>query len=625
MKNIINIKNGPDIFLTCSLAVITLALVFGIVYTAGWGVYDETYVRVGALLLAIVVALGTDRYSKSIFRVVFNVGLLSLSIIVCYRYFLVSEALETGLYELTYIDTLCGLSGLICLGELVRRKVGAPLVFVCALALLYASFGRYLPSFMAHSGIPLNELLVTSWYSFDGVFGRPMAVVTSTILIFILFGAVLEAMGVGDILLKLAFRLTRRLPGGDAHAAVLASGLFGTISGSAVANVVGTGVITIPMIKKRGFSARFAGAVEAAASSGGQLMPPIMGAVAFLMADVTGIPYLDICIAALIPALFYYGSLFVLISDEARRLGMKAAKSEKVERLTRQEWLKVIPFSISLLLIIVLMMLGSTPAKAGFWALITAVTLGLAVDPKLLKAPRVLWRIVQTGATSSAVIILAVGAVGIILAVMNGTGLGLRFAEAIQSVGENSLALSLIMMAAGCLVLGMGMPTGPAYLIIILVMGPAVEALGVPTVAAHLFVVFFAVLSSVTPPVALAAFAAAPIANANPIALSITSLRLSIIGFIIPFVFIYNPSLLIVVEDFSAISFINGLLKLIICVWMLSRFFSLKGLMKIIPALVLIAVFISDIYFLMAIISLIGILFAYKQINSSAFKKQHTR
>ncbi len=565
-------------------APLILAMIGSIVYTAGWGIYDDTLVRVGTFSLASVIILYmrmTAEKSSWVTRLI-DLALIAAVLTATYRYFWVAEELETGLYELEMIDIACAFIGLTALADLVRRVVGYPLLLVCVVCFLYALYGNVLPSLIGHAGIDLSELLTTVWYSFDGIFGRPIAVVTSTILVFILFGALLEGLGVGDVLLKLAFRLTRRFAGGEAHAAVLASGLFGTISGSSVANVVGTGVITIPMIKKRGFSAKFAGAVEAAASSGGQLMPPIMGAVAFIMADVTGIPYLNICLAALIPALFYYGSLFAFISAEARQRGMHAQKESVIEPLTRKEKLKCLPFVIPLGLIVVLMVQGSSPALAGFWAVITAAVLGALIEPDLLTQPKRLWRILSNGAKSSATITVAVGAVGIIIAVMNGTGLGLRFAEAIQIVAEGNLFLSLILMALGCLVLGMGMPTVPAYLIIILVMGPAVEALGVETIAAHLFVVYYAVLSAVTPPVALAAFAAAPIAQANPIKLSVTALRLAIIGFLIPFAFVYQPSLLLINDGFDIPSLLLALATTTVSVVLISASIMSRGIKRVI-------------------------------------------
>ncbi len=559
-----------------------LAMVASIFYTAGWGVYDDTILRVGTFTLSCVILLyaSMTRRGRVWWARLIDLGLLAAALAAAYRYFWVSEELESGLYELEQTDILMALAGLAVLAELMRRMIGLTLLIVCSLALAYALFGRELPGALAHAGMDLSQMLTTVWYSFDGVFGSTLGVVTSTILIFILFGALLDALGVGEVLLKLAFRLTRHLPGGDAHAAVLASGLFGTISGSSVANVVGTGVITIPMIKKSGFSGRFAGAVEAAASSGGQLMPPIMGAVAFIMADVTGISYLNITLAALIPAIFYYASLFMFISTEAKRLGMKSQGKEAVEPLSRLEKLKGLAFVGPLALIIVLMVQGSSPAQAGFWALISAAVLGIAVDPGLLKKPAQLWQMVINGAKSSSTIMVAVAAVGIIIAVMNATGLGLRFSEAIQLVAGDSLFVSLLLMAGGCLVLGMGMPTVPAYLVIILVMGPAVQALGVELIAAHLFVVYYAVLSAVTPPVALAAFAAAPIAQANPLLVSVTSLRLALIGFLIPFAFVYQPSMLLINDSFSWGGLLVALLTTSAAILLVAAAFSAKGVKR---------------------------------------------
>ena len=570
------------------IAPLFLLMVGSVIYTAGWGIYDDTLVRVGTFCLSVIILIAAKfiKNKSSLISKLVDLCLVGLISAAVYRYYWVSEELESGLYELENIDIMYAIAGLLVLAEMMRRVVGFPLVLVCLTSIAYALYGNYFPDVIGHAGVDLSELLTTVWYSFDGVFGRPLAVVTSTILIFILFGSLLETLGVGDVLLKFAFKVTRHFAGGDAHAAVLASGLFGTISGSAVANVVGTGVITIPMIKKRGFSAKFAGAVEAAASSGGQLMPPIMGAVAFIMADVTGISYLNICLAALIPALFYYGSLFAFISTEAKHLGMRPQKEDAVITLTLKDKLKCLPFLIPLILIIVLMVQGSSPAMAGFWALISATLLGLIIEPDLLRQPKRLLGMVVNGAKSCATITIAVASVGIIIAVMNNTGLGLRFAEAIQVVGEGNLFLSLVLMAIGCLVLGMGMPTVPAYLIIILVMGPAVTALGVDTIAAHLFVVYYAVLSSVTPPVALAAFAAAPIAKANPLALSVTALRLATIGFLIPFAFVYQPSLLLIVDSFSIVGLVIALLTTSAAIVLIASGFASKGWLRLLLVIV---------------------------------------
>lgn len=547
-----------------------VALVAGALYTARFGVYNETLIRVGGLGLGILLLLTRPSATRHPARLLMDLALTALFMAALVRYAMIANMLEFGLYFLVPIDVVLGVGALVVVLEMARRAVGLPLVLVCLVAIGYALFGQYLGGMLSHSGVDMDSLMLTLWYSFDGVFGRPLAVVVGTIIVFIIFGTLLEALGAGDVLLKLAMRGLGWLRGGTAHAAVMASALFGSVSGSAVANVVGTGVVTIPMIKRTGFSGRFAGAVEASASSGGQIMPPIMGAVAFIMADLTGIPYLYICLAALIPALLYYGSLFACISVEAKRQNIERPDRSLLPRMTGRDWFMLSVFVVPLGLIIGLLMLGSSPARAGFMAIIVALVLGLLLNREA-RSLRALQAAVTGAASASAKILVAVAAVGIVVGVMNLTGLGLRFASAAQALSDGSLLMSLIVMAMACLMLGMGMPTVPAYLIIILVMGPAVEALGVPTIAAHMFVVYFAVMSAITPPVALAGYAAASIANANPMGISVTAVRLALMGFLVPFAFVYSPSLLLI-TDFALGEFVWALLRLGAAIWMLALF-----------------------------------------------------
>ncbi|MFV0245211.1 MAG: TRAP transporter permease, partial [Qingshengfaniella sp.] len=387
------------------------------------------------------------------------------------------------------------------------------------------------------------------------------------------FGSLLEAIGAGPVLLKFAFALTGRFRGGPAHAAIAASGVFGTMSGSVSGNVVGTGVMTIPMIIKRGFAPRYAGGVEAAASSGGQFMPPIMGAVAFIMSDLTGIPYLTICIAALLPALFYYASLFVSVHVEAARQGITPIPRADRPVITPHDWLMSLCFILPLGLIMVLMITGRSPAMAGFWAVVSTVVLGFILNPDLRRKPQRLLTGLIDGGQAGAQILIAVAAIGLVIGVMNMTGLGLRFATIIGNIAGDSLFLSLVMMMLGSLVLGMGMPTVPSYRVVILVMGPAIEIMGVPTVIAHLFVVYFGVLSSITPPVAIAAFAAAPIAKANPMLIGVDACRIALIGFLIPFVLVYNPALSLV-TGFTVTGLIWICLRLSLAIWFFATGFS---------------------------------------------------
>jgi TRAP transporter 4TM/12TM fusion protein len=554
-----------------------IVLTVGAIRIAGFGVFDDFQQRVGAVVVASLVVLlamplCSERPRLRWLGLGVDLALLGSLIAAAVWYYRIAEELWGGLYSFTQTDVFVGCLGLVAVLELSRRAIGPPLFIVSVIALGYALGGEHLPSAIRHAGFSLEATIEVVWYSFNGVFGAPVAVVTSLILIFVLFGAVLEAIGTGDALLRVAQRATARTRGGPAHAAIFASGLFGTLSGSTVANVVGTGVFTMPMIKRHGFSARFAGAVESAASSGGQIMPPVMGAVAFIMADVTGIPYIKIALAALVPSLFYYASLFVYVAVKAGREGIRQASEAPQVRITAQDWWLMAGFVIPLAVIVGVLVAGRSPATGGFWAMITGLVIGFVVSPPFRREPRRLLHAAVSAGKASAVLLVAVGAVGVIIGVMNMTGLGLKFANAVLSVAGNNLFLALILTMAACLVLGMGMPTVPAYLIIVLVMGPALAKMGISIVAAHLFAVYYAVLSVITPPVALAAFAAAPICGAPPFKVAIESCKIAAVGFIIPYVFVYEPSLLII-DGVDAAGFAWAALRLSLGLWLLTTGF----------------------------------------------------
>lgn len=544
------------------------------VYVAGYGLVNETVLRVGTYALSavvIILAAALGRFGDARTRRwwwLADAVLLAGVVVSTQRYFAIGERLEIGLYSFTTADVTIGIAGLVALILLTRRAFGLPLAAVCLVAIGYGLYGEHLPWIFQHAGYSPQQVMQVVWYSFDGVFGGPLAVVVTLIVVYVVFGAMLEGIGAGPILLKFAFAATGRSRGGPAHAAIVASGVFGTMSGSVSGNVVGTGVMTIPMIIRRGFPARYAGGIEAAASSGGQFMPPVMGAVAFIMADLTGIPYLTICAAALLPALFYYASLFVVVHLEAVKRDIRPIPADERPALTRQDWLMALCFVLPLLLILAMLLAGRSPALAGFWAVIAALMLGFALNPDLRRNPLRVLEALKSGGLAAAQIIVAVSAIGIVIGIMNMTGLGLRFAGIMREIAGESLFLSLVMMMLGSLVLGMGMPTVPAYLIIVLVMGPAIELMGVPTLTAHLFVVYFGVLSSITPPVAIAAFAAAPIARANPFGIGIDACRVALVGFIVPFVLIYNPSLSLVI-DFTFEGLVWVCVRLGLAIWLL--------------------------------------------------------
>jgi TRAP transporter 4TM/12TM fusion protein len=478
------------------------------------------------------------------------------------------EDMEYLVSEFDVIDKTGALGAMFVVIELTRRVFGLPLALVALIALAYCLFGADLPWIFRHSGFSLEQTVEIVWYGFQGVFGFPTGIVLTLILIFIVFGSVLQASGAGESLIRIAFAMTGGTRGGPAHAAITASAMFGTMSGSVAANVVGTGVLTIPMIKSRGFSPPFAGGVESAASSGGQIMPPVMGAAAFLMAELVGVSYLTVCLAALLPALFFYASLFVSVSLEAARLGIKAVPAEERQKLNRTDMWRSLMFIAPIIAVLVPLIMGRSPAAAGLAGTITALVFGF-INPEVRKDPIRLVRGLARGGVAGAAIMMAVGAIGVLLGVLDLTGIGIKFAGAISSIGGNNLFLGLLVAAGSCLILGMGMPTFPAYLIIVLVLGPSIKALGIEGIAIHLFVFYFGVLSNITPPVAIAAFAAAPIAGARPTTTAVHAVGLALSGFVIPFFFVYDNNLLLIDgSTFLGVLWVS--IKLGAALWMLS-------------------------------------------------------
>ena len=481
------------------------------------------------------------------------------------------EDMEYLVSEFDFLDKFGALGSMLAVMEMTRRIFGLPLALVGLIALVYCLFGADLPWIFRHSGFSLDQTVEIVWYGFKGVFGFPTGIVLTLILIFIVFGSVLQATGAGESLIRIAFALTGRTRGGPAHAAIAASAVFGTMSGSVAANVVGTGVLTIPMIKRRGFLPEFAGGVEAAASSGGQIMPPVMGAAAFLMAELVGVSYLTVCMAALLPAMFFYASLFTSVSLEAARLGIEVVPKEERQKLTREDYVHSLMFIAPVIAVVIPLVMGRSPAAAGLAGTITAIVFGF-INREVRREPIRLIRGLMRGGVAGAAIMMAVGAIGVLLGVLELTGIGLKFAGAISSISGDSLILGLFAAAGSCLILGMGMPTFPAYLIIVLVLGPAISVLGIEALAIHLFVFYFGVLSNITPPVAIAAFAAAPIAESPPIKTAVKAVGLALSGFVIPFFFIYDNNLLLL-TGFTYTGLAWVVLKLGLALWMLSTSF----------------------------------------------------
>ncbi|MDP7624492.1 MAG: TRAP transporter fused permease subunit [Rhodospirillales bacterium] len=557
---------------------VALGLAGVVIYSTGFGLFFPIEQRGGIYLASILIVIckfGTDRLKTSgggfsnIANVTVDILLLAAAVFSIYRFMIVQTAMANDLYDIVPADILACFVGLIVIVELTRRVWGWTLFVVSLLSLIYILWGQDLPGVLRHSGFSYEQLAENLWFNLNkGIFGSITNIVINVVLIFVLFGVMLESTGAGQTLLKYAFRLTQKTRGGPAHAAIIASGLFGTMSGSPVANIVGTGTFTIPIIKKRGFSPEFSAGVEATASCGGQIMPPIMGAAALVMADLAGIPYLFLITAALIPALFYYLSLFLGVTVEARKQGIEPITDLEAYKITPQDRLNAIMFVAPILSVIIGLIMGFSPAMAGFFALVVLLLCSI-VNPEVRKNPARLLRGLISGGVNAAELMISVAAIEIVVGVMDTTGLGLKFAGLVENIGNQQLFLSLFVAMTGALILGMGMPTLPAYLIIVLIMGPAIKLLGLSTLVVHLFVFYYGVASSLTPPVAIAAYVAAPIAGANPIMTALMALRIGAAKFIIPFAFAYYPTLLLV-ENFDIIAFFSILVRLSLTVYLVS-------------------------------------------------------
>ncbi len=420
-----------------------------------------------------------------------------------------------------------------------RRVLGNILPIIAIIAIAYAYFGDKIPGLFGHRGYNMQRITL-SIFSDRGVYGTPIGTSATNVYLFLLFAAYLAVSGADQIFQDIAIAAAGRKRGGPAKMSVIASAFFGTISGSCVANVVSTGAFTIPLMKKNGYQSKFAGAVESVASTGGQIMPPIMGAAAFVMADVTGISYAEVCVAAVLPALMYYVCLFKMVDLESVKYDLKGLPEDQIpdlkESLARGMKL-FIPVAV---LLIMMIGLKTTPMKAAIWAIAAILILGF-----LDKKDRMTVKGVIDGAVSAAKsltsVVGACATAGIVVAIFSLTGLGLKFSNFIVQLGNSALIPSLILSMLVCAVLGMGLPTTAAYIVCATAIAPALTGLGVPTLAAHLFLLYFASLSAITPPVAVASYAAAGIAEENPMKVGFTSVKLGITGFILPFAFALNP------------------------------------------------------------------------------------
>lgn len=449
---------------------------------------------------------------------------------------------------MTTLDFTVGLIGILLVLEATRRAVGMPIMIIALIFLAYAYFGPYMPGFLIHRGLDLESMVQTMFFTTEGIFGTPLKVSGTYIFLFLLFGAFLIRTGVGQYFNDLACTIAGKRIGGPAKVAVFSSALQGTISGSSVSNVVTSGSFTIPMMKKLGYRKEFAGAVEAAASTGGQIMPPIMGAAAFLMVDfIPGMTYWKIAKAAAIPAILYFAGIWIMTHLEAKRTGLKGLSDEEMPN--RKEVLKKLYLLLPILVVVALLFSGMSIMRAALWSIVATVIVSAVRKATRIGVKDAVIALAE-GAKSALSVAAATACAGIIVGVVTKTGLGLKLANGLVDLADEKLLLTLFFTMVTSLILGMGSPTTANYVITSTIAAPAIIALNVPELSAHMFVFYFGIVADITPPVALAAFAASGIAGGEPIKTGINSSKLAIAAFIIPYMFVYSPQLLMINTTF---------------------------------------------------------------------------
>lgn len=562
-------KREPDGFWGYIISAICILFAAFQLYTAIFGVLDAHLQRTVHLCfgLALIYLLYPARASwskKSMHPLDLVFAILSV-FATMYIWFEYDElVVRAGMN--TDTDIMVGIIGIVLVFEAARRTVGWPMITVALIFLAYAFAGPYMPGIMAHRGVGFDELVSHLYFTTEGIFGVPMGVSSTFIYLFILFGAYLEATGLGKFFIDLANALAGWAVGGPAKVAVLSSGLMGTVSGSSVANVAGTGSFTIPMMKKLGYRPAFAGAVEAAASTGGQLMPPVMGAAAFLMAEFVGVPYIDVVKAAVIPAVLYYTGIWIGVHYEAKKYGLKGTPREELPKFGKLLSEKG-HLAIPLIIIVYLLVTGYTPMRAALYAI------GLTIVCACLrKSTRITFKDfvngLINGSKSVLGVLIACATAGIIIGVVTKTGVGLKLATALLDLAGGQLIPAMFFTMITSLILGMGVPTTANYVITSTIAAPALVQMNVPVLAAHMFAFYFGIVADVTPPVALAAYAGSGIAGANPMKTGVNAAKLAIAAFIVPYIFVLAPELLMI--NATAFTVLLSMLTAIFGMWGLS-------------------------------------------------------
>lgn len=534
------------------IGIVSVLLVSLTLYTAYFGVFPDGLQRSGHLLLvmalvyvgALSASFGPNGQTTMLvtLRRLWIVAALTAGVIATGHHIVNFSAINDRWGEITQIEIVLAVILVIALFDACRRTIGWPIVFLASFFIAYGLFGAYLPDGLAHRGYSLKRVTAQLYLGGGGIFGTPLGVSATFVTGVVVLGALLEKTGAGQVLMDFATGLTGRMRGGPAKAAVVGSSLMGMISGTAVANVLTTGPISIPLMRKSGYRKEAAGAIEAVASTGGQLMPPVMGAAAFIMAEFTATSYLTIAKAAFLPAVIFYAVLLAMVHFEAVKRNIPLLRDadsviDWASIAKRSYLLAPLPVFVSMLLNGYSIMLSS------FWAVAASVIVSF-FNRSSAQTPR---RVVETAITAAKAVIpvaLACAAAGVIIGIITLTGIGLKFSTLVVLLSGGQLPVALVLTMLTCLILGMGLPTAAAYILVATLVAPALVDLGVGLLAAHLFVLYSAMLSSITPPVALAAYAAASISQGNPLKIAVLACQFGMGAFAVPYFFVYDPALL---------------------------------------------------------------------------------
>jgi TRAP transporter 4TM/12TM fusion protein len=538
-----SLRGFTALFITTAAVVLSLFQL----YTAGISPLTAMYQRSVHLVLIMIITFALNPPTKKASRDRFDIYM-------AIDWFLILVAFLIGLYiwiefdaiierqgDWTRLDVFLGIVTTLLVMEATRRAIGLFMSIIAAVFLLYAYFGPYMPDLFAHKGYSVERISTTLYLTTEGIWGLPVGVAATFVFVFVLFGAFLERSGGGDFFIDLAYSLTGRMSGGPAKTSVVASGFMGSVSGSAVANVVTTGSFTIPMMKRVGYRPHVSGAIEAAASTGGQLMPPIMGAGAFLMAEFTNTSYLHIIKIAIMPAILYYVSVLFFVHFEAKKEGFIPSAKEDLPKL----WVTLrdgLHFLIPVGVLIYVLINNYSPMMAGFIAVVSTVAAAMVRKSTRLSL-RDIFEALESGAKKAVMVSVACGCAGIIVGCVSLTGLGLKFSSMVVSLSAGSPFLAIMLIGAASLVLGMGLPVTASYIVLVILAGPALMELGLPILVAHMVVFWYSQDANVTPPVALASFAGAGLAGASPMRCGFSSWKIAKGLYIIPIVMAYRPLL----------------------------------------------------------------------------------